>query len=315
MTHNRIPALLMVLLLLAGSGSACAEILKLPMDFSGGTKPQRAYEIGLPEYQDPSIHVTITSGEMHSTCYWIARIKIANASQLRTHMDGSFKRKAERNIKYHYSKVLPVLCMDGDNFPERDGVGYVARQGEVLLRSSNKTIGARSNSDYARKGEKRHLDVLIIDDQGDLHIIKQATNEDVEAFEGKIVQAFSFGPALVIDGVYQKDAIVDLGNGPLVPARRVCIAQTGPLEYVCMISEGPEDSRGKKGKGMTIPEFMEALATVEGVQNAYMLDGGSAAGMMFKGEPVNIYQKKSRQVKDIIYFASAYVPDKEDTAP
>ena len=37
MKHIRILAALMALLLLAGPVSACAEILTLPMDFSGGT--------------------------------------------------------------------------------------------------------------------------------------------------------------------------------------------------------------------------------------------------------------------------------------
>lgn len=300
--------MLCALLILVPSGSI-AEIVEIPLNAAKGIAPYAwGYKSDM-EYEDPSIHVTITAGEMHRTCYWIARVKIANASQLRTHMEGSFKRKAERNIKYHNSKVLPVLCMDGDNFPERDGVGFVARQGEVLLKASNKTIPVKTKSEFADRGEKRHLDVLIIDDKGDLHILKQATNADIDAFEGTIVQGFSFGPALVIDGEVQADAIVDLSNGPLIAARRVCIAQTGPLEYACVISEGPEDSRGKKGKGMTIPEFMDVLNTIEGVQNAYMLDGGSAAGMMFNNKAVNIYQKKSRAVKDVIYFASAYVPD------
>ena len=69
MKHTRILAALMILLLLAGPVGACADILKLPMDFSGGTKPQRDYEIGLMEYEDPSIHVTITAGEMQKLTF------------------------------------------------------------------------------------------------------------------------------------------------------------------------------------------------------------------------------------------------------
>ena len=57
MKHSRILVALTVLLLVC-QVSAFAEILTLPMDFSGGTPPQRKYEIGLMEYQDPSIHVT-----------------------------------------------------------------------------------------------------------------------------------------------------------------------------------------------------------------------------------------------------------------
>ena len=87
MKHTRILAALIALLTLAGS--AHAEVIKLPMDFSGGTVPQRKYEIGLPEYQDPSIHVTRRSDrpilpDGKETRLYALRVKIADPSQLRT---------------------------------------------------------------------------------------------------------------------------------------------------------------------------------------------------------------------------------------
>lgn len=312
-TLVKVLAILLMLccvLVLVPSG-AIAEILEIPLDAARGIPPYEDGYLSDSEYEDPSIHVTIGSGEIYRTYYWYARVKIANASQLRTHMVGTFKRKDEATLASHAGKVKPVICIDGDNFPERDGAGFVARQGEIMLTACNKTLPVKSNNAYGKKGEQRHLDVLIIDDQGDLHILKQATNEDVAAFEGKIIQGFSFGPALIIDGVPQED-FADLSNLPDGPARRACIAQTGPLEYLLVVSEGPEDSRGLKPKnGLTIAQFNEIICSFGDVQNAYMLDGGSAAGMIFRGKPVNVYQKKSRPLKDILYFASAYVPDEE----
>ena len=89
MKTTRILAALLALLILAGLGRALAEVRKLPMDFSGGTKPQRSYEIGLMEYEDPSIHVTRQSErpilpDGKETRLYVLRVKIADASQLRT---------------------------------------------------------------------------------------------------------------------------------------------------------------------------------------------------------------------------------------
>lgn len=300
-TLIRVLAILLMLcciLVLVPSGSF-AEIVTIPLNADKGIAPYPEGYLSSTEYEDPSIHVTIGTGKIYRTNYWYARVKIANASQLRTHMAGSFTKKDERTIASHASKVKPVLCIDGDNFPERDGVGFVARQGVVYL-MANDRVESRS---------KRRLDVLIIDDQGDLHILKQASNADIEGFEGTIVQGFSFGPGLIIDGAVQDD-FVDMGNAPLKEARRACIAQTGSLEYLCIICEGPEDRSVKPKVGLTIPQFTELVSSFEGIQNAYMLDGGSAAGMIFRDQKVNP-NGKSRPLKDILYFASAYVPDPE----
>lgn len=292
---------LMLLCLLAPS-SSFAKIVEIPLNAAKGIAPYPEGYLSKTEYKDPSIHVTIGTGKIYRTNYWYARVKIANASQMRTHMAGSFTKKDERTIASQAGKVQPVICINGDNFPERDGVGFVARQGVVYLKANNR-VESRS---------KRRLDVLIIDDKGDLHILKQASNEDIDAFEGKIIQGFSFGPGLIIDGVVQDD-IVDMGNAPFKEARRACIAQTGPLEYLCIICEGPEDRSVRPRVGLTIPQFAELVASFEGIQNAYMMDGGSAAGMIFKDARVNP-NGKSRPLKDILYFASAYVPDPEPEA-
>ena len=238
------------------------------------------------EYRDGTLYVKIENRMIGNTRVFFTWVQIADPTQLRTHV--SQETSPIREAK----KVDPVLAISGDWYSGRSE-GIIYRNG-VLMRAP-KPFG--------------NYDALIIDDQGDFHILYRPAADAFAPYEGHILHSFLFGPALVIDGEVQADAIVDLSNGPLIAARRVCIAQTGPLEYACVISEGPEDSRGKKGKGMTIPEFMDVLNTIEGVQNAYMLDGGSAAGMMFNNKAVNIYQKKSRAVKDVIYFASAYVPD------
>ena len=147
---------------------------------------------------------------------------------------------------------------------------------------------------------------MIIDDQGDLHILKNATNDDIAAFQGNVVNGLTFGPGLVIDGVRQT-GYVDNDNAALKSAQRMCLAQVGPLEYLCIVSEGPEDPGSV---GMNLEQFSELVASFEGVQNAYNLDGGSSTTMVFRNDKVNSPNNpKRRPLCDILYFACAYQPD------
>lgn len=302
----KILAILLMLCCVAAlvPSGAYGEIIEIPLDADRGLPPYEDCYLSDTEYEDPSIHVTMGSGKIYRTNYWYAYVKIANASQLRTAMAGSFKRNDERTISSFAEKLKPVLCMTGDDFSKRGGVGYVARQGVEYLKACDK-VESRS---------KRHLDVLIIDEKGDMHILPQATNADIDAYEGTVIQGFAFGPGLVIDGVVQDGDIVDMSNAPFQPARRICLAQTGPLEYFCLMSEGPDDRSIQPKVGLTIPQFIELLSSFEGIQNAYMMDGGSAAGMVFKGKRVNP-NGRSRPLKDVVYFASAYVAPTPTEAP
>ncbi len=137
MKHTRILAALLAILLLAVPFSACAEVIKLPMDFSGGTKPVRTYEIGLEEYQDPSILVTrqserpiLPDGE--ETRLYVLRIKIADPSQLRTVSWQGFDKIGRCcDIEIMSNRVNAVVAIGGDYYCG-DAGRFVLRQGVVF---------------------------------------------------------------------------------------------------------------------------------------------------------------------------------------
>ena len=87
-------------------------------------------------------------------------------------------------------------------------------------------------------------------------------------------------------------------------AARSCIAQIerGRMEYLIVVSEGPDES---SGGGLTLVEFAAFVSTL-GVQNAYNLDGGNSAALIFMGEKINAADNPyHRPLSDIIYFGSA----------
>ncbi len=294
---------LLGLMLLVPSGALVgqAEIIEIPVDAkpSDMIAPLDEGYLSDWEYQDPSISVRIEKGRFLETNYMAAYVKIANASQIRTAMAGRYSDGTEELGRTLAQRQKAVLAINGDYFIGHSNVGFVTRQGRNY----------RMKCDNTESKSGRRYDVLLIDAQGDLHILPQATNADIEAFPGEIINGFSFGPGLVIDGVKQT-GFADMNNGANIPASRMCIAQIGELEYLCVATEGPED---QDHNGLTMEQLADLMASFEGVRNAYNLDGGSSSTLAFKqgkqyfkvNSPTN---PKQRKIKDIIYFSSAYLP-------
>lgn len=277
-----------LLLMLALCAAAAAEVTPLPIDLSGGVMPKAEGYVSETAYEDESISVTIETCLWGETKCYIARVKIADASQLRTAPAYSFERDQTAMVSAMAERVNAVLAINGDYFSfQNQRGGYLVRQGELY---KNKPIKGR--------------DVLIIDGNGDFTIEKAIDDEVLAKYdEAGVVNSFNFGPGLVIDG----EVLTEYGakyNSAQSRSQRCAIAQVerGKLEYLCICCEGPVET---EDGGMTMVEFAEFVSTF-GVENAYNLDGGYSTAMIFNGEKVNaVDNKKLRPVSDIIYFASA----------
>ena len=303
--------MLLSLLILVPSGSK-AEIVTLPLEERAQVPaPQESGyaetvnpETGRPEwtYEDPSLSVRITTGErLNTTCY-VAWVRIADASQIRATFATSFYAQDGKVYATNLAKRQnAVLAINGDYYsnPKFASIGYVCRQGIVY----------RTYTTLFINGENQvcHFDVLVIDDNGDFHIEQNAEPDDLRNLPYTPINGFTFGPALIIDG----EEVTEFYNtdyGPNANARRMCIAQTGPLEYMCVCCDGEQDGC----KGLTIYEFADLVYDLgEGsIQNAYNLDGGGSTHMIFHGKMLNTPGAGgARQIDDMIYFASAYEPD------
>ncbi len=273
------------------AAAAEEEAAALPIDFSGGMPLKSEFFKDAWVYEDPTISVSIVqkrhSGASSNCDYWVADIKIAHPSQLRTQAANDFSdfitKLPGSDIA---SRVNAVLAIDGDYFTDRGG-GFIVRQGEVFL---NVLRGSR--------------DILLIDEDGDFHIVPYARRGDADTFfNGKrVINAFYFGPALIINGEINRDMAIMDDIMPNTSRQRMCIAQTGPLSYKCICCGPPARGNG----GMTLAEFTQVVAR-EGVQTAYNLDGGNSCMMIFNGEKINdVDNKWAREIPDIVYFASAY---------
>ncbi len=284
-----IPAVLLAVLLLLSS--AGAEILRLPMDLSGGMPPDAEGFVSETEYVDESIHVTVEETAVGVCKCYIARITIKDPSQLRTMPAKSFDRDRVAPVLSMIRRANAVMTISGDYFSYQKHKGsYLVRQGVLYL---SKPAATR--------------DVLIIDEQGDFYIEKAPAKGEpvpVEAIERHpgIVNTFNFGPGLVVDGVKWDNPYNPGYCSASKKTRRVAICQVerGKLEYLCVCCDGVETYGG----GLTLEEFSDFVYGL-GVWNAYNLDGGNSAAFFLGEHQFNHVYGGTRDLSDIIYFASA----------
>ncbi len=274
----------------------------LPIDFSTGSKPRKECYTSDFSYEDSTISASVSSGHTGSCSYWVCDIQLTDASQLRTmsaSRSGAFdNNNSEMTPENLSTRSSGVVVISGEywNSSEKRGLGFIMRQGILL----------GNNLENAAFNSTRVMDVLLIDEDGDFHVLHcPGTDEVPGLINGKrILQAFSFGPILVENG----EAIKDFGRAckwiDMVPdqgRQRMCICQTGPLAYKIVCCAGPY--RGNPG--MTLREFADLVESL-GVQTAYNLDGGDSTWLYFNGNKINEFGSTSqRKLRDIIYFASA----------
>lgn len=273
-------------------------IYELPVDFSVAPAPNPD---GYTEdgYEDETIRVTMEDREEDGVIWHLAFVQIASPTQLRTAtaVPGKLTSNKVATVSAMAKYNHAIVALNGDNFvdkPEKTTFEY--RMGEKVRNKGNRT-----------------KDVLIIDRNGDFHFVLADSSRSRDehtsrtrkaAEEWGMVQAFTFGPALVIDGEVQK-VDSEYGYNPNGKEPRAAIGQTGKLSYVLAIAEGRGES-----SGVTQQQLADYLGQL-GCTQAFNLDGGNSAEMVFgektyKGMPGGA----ERPLSDIIYFATA-VPEQK----
>lgn len=242
-------------------------------------------------YDDGTMTVRIETDVRFDTRIYYIYVTITDPSQLRTALAGpNGKSKKTKPVSIMAAANNAVLAINGDFFSYRD-TGVVYRSGERL-----------------RMNPRNGMDALIIDENADFNLIalpKGSRHADMktafEEFPRQVREAFSFGPALIIDGVVQEfDYSKKTSCGYPTPAQRLALCQTGPLSYLFIATEGPE----QEGQvGLTVPELTQ-LCAEKGVLHAYNMDGGSSVTVILNGQRINSPETKERSVGDIIYFAT-----------
>ena len=243
------------------------------------------------EYRDSTIYVKVEKRVIHNTNVFFTWIQIADPSQLRTYIT------RETNPVKLASQLDAVVAINGDWYSERYE-GTIYRNTE-LVRPARST--------------RERYDVLIVDDEGNFHILHRPKDDAIAPYEGNILHSFLFGPGLVIDGKLMTDDENTFvrnqygsgaGMGLGVKAQRQAICQMGKLSYLILTTEGPH-SKQDKDHGFTAAELAQVAYDV-GAVNAYNMDGGNSTCLALGGVKLNRFGKGGiRETTDMVYFITA----------
>ena len=274
-----------------------AEMNPLPVDLSHGCEPDSSkYFTDGIGYRDDSIYVKVYEDRAYDSRILYAHIKIAHPSQLRTAPAGTFKSTGNQLAATIAKRYNAVAAINGDYF-QFNSNRFIVRQGTPVR---NRPTGE---------------DLLMIDSEGDFHLVYRAKKPEIaeakdaiEAMGRSISNAFSFGPILVEnnEAVFPADTNY-FNTAALKFAQRAVIAQLGPLEYMIVSTEGPEDpgSKGLQLRQAAEYTLVAAAALGKPCLAAYNLDGGSSNSLVLNNEKINSPKNpKKRPVSDIIYFAT-----------
>lgn len=277
----------LLLLLVMISGFALADnAFDLPLDISvGGCEPKGVFTANT--YEDESLSVRIEELELEKQRVFIAYFKIQSPTQLRTALAGAPNSTNIVLPSRMGKKMNAVLTVNGEFYIQRTQNTIVYRQGTMI----------RNEPDPLK-------DVLIIDDKGDFHIFTSENKaEEIRDFTnngGVIVNAFSFGPAYVVDGV-PVNPREDYYFTPNEHLSRTVIAQIDELSYAFVTVEGIAHDKA----GFSQQEMADFLAT-QNFRQAYALDGGQSSVMLFHNKYVGrIARDMERPQSDIVYVVSA----------
>ncbi len=236
----------------------------------------------IESYADDNIEITINEVSGDNLTYYIADIQVSSAEYLKTAFAyGQYGSNYRQYTSTMANNNQALLAISGDYYNHRTD-GIIIRNG-ILYRD-----------------EASDRQMLIIDENGDFSF---AWETDVEAnalVEENVLQTFSFGPALVIDGSVQEipsDYFIDTET----TEPRCAIGQISELHYVFVVVDGRDDGYSI---GVTIAELAEIMGGL-GCVDAYNLDGGGSATLVFNGELVNSPSNGGsggeREISDIIY--------------
>lgn len=247
-------------------------------------------------YQSDELRVAVNKVEEEGVTYFVADIWMRNINCFRTAFSsGKYRGKREPAEKIARDNNA-VLAVNGDFLG-----GLVIRNG-VLYRKAN--LRATPEPDPAALLEEtparpeRSTCVLYFD--GRMATAEYDRFRSATAMENGAWQGWQFGPTLIREGKAAKD-VKTQGRNP-----RCILGYYQPGHYALILIDG---RRKNYSIGMNFKEMIN-LCEGLGLTEAYNLDGGGSAVMVFNGETINRPSGKAegRNLPDMIVIGDYLEP-------
>lgn len=273
--------LLLVFMLLPVSAVQAEEMIAL-IDLKAlapaGTflQPGEDPVIGELTYKSQDISISIEKQRVEKTDVYVADIYISSVQNMRRGFSHGKWRANAQKLSVLAKDNAAILAITGD-YSSLFDKGLVVANGEVIRKSSNAL---------------RHNCLIYSDGRLETFGRKEMVIDEVKLED--VWQTFLFGPELLGDDGTKFDHF-DSKIGVANP--RTVIAYFSPGHYCFVLVDG----RGNGNRGMTLIELSRFLSDL-GCKQAYNLDGGQSAMMMFNGNMVNSPYKGGRSLNDMVYI-------------
>jgi hypothetical protein len=248
-----------------------------PGDFSATFPTGEADEDGaIGSYADEDLHIVIKEYRTDSAVYYVADVWIRNFQGFKTAFAGNHYKGGYAMPNDIASDYSAILALSGDCYKSRSQ-GLVIRNG-VLYRD---TLSG---------------DVCILYADGVMQSYYEYDFDLDAAIARGAYQGWCFGPKLIDNG--QIPAGYNTSDTILSRNPRAAIGYYAPGHYCLVYVDGRQ---GDYSRGMSMDELAQTMIDL-GCVDAYNLDGGQSAMMVFQGQVIGQPYRGGRNISDIIYF-------------
>ena len=230
----------------------------------------------LYSYQTNDVRIAIHRTQENSVTYFVADVYVRTIDALKTAFaKGSYGKNIYDEPLNTAQKNTAVLAVTGDYYSARS-LGIVIRNG-TLYRD------APGN------------DTCLLYQDGTMKTYSSDELSLTDAITRGVWQAWSFGPALLDEA---GNSISDFDSKLTDRHPRSAIGYYAPGHYCFVVVDGRQKGYSI---GMRLSELSSLMQRL-GCKQAYNLDGGATAVMIFQGQIINQPYQGGRESGDIIYF-------------
>lgn len=233
-------------------------------------------EGSIGNYADENLRIVLTEHYTDTAVYYIADVWIRNILGFKTAFAGG---------SYHGGYALP---------------SDMASENNAILALSGDCDRARPKGLVIRNGtlyrDTLSGDVCILYGDGVMESYYESDFDLDAAIARGAYQSWSFGPKLIDNG--QVPDSYNTTDAIIAHNPRAAIGYFEPGHYCLVYADGRQ---GDTSMGLTLDELSQIMIDL-GCVDAYNLDGGQSAMMVFQGQVIGQPYKGGRNISDIIYF-------------
>ena len=227
-------------------------------------------------YRSHDVYINIETRQVNTSVAYIADVYIRNIGNFAA----AFAKDTYGRSIYEWPQSMAerhnaILAVNADYYTGRD-TGIIVRNGQLYRNVEKGDVGSIFLDGTMRNDTKTSFDLETYATMG-------------------LYQTMTFGPMLVTNG----EPVLGFSGSIAKANPRTGFGYYEPGHYCMIVVDGRQEGYSI---GLTMDEFAMLFDEL-GCQEAYNLDGGQSAMMIFNGEVYNKPYKGGRETGDIFYFS------------